>query len=373
MPSSTSSSDASAVSSDIPHADWSRALWAALLVAIAVMGAIELGLRARGYSPTVQDSPELWSLHRRQASNTSDRHLILIGASRVQLDLDLRVLREETGLHPIQLAIDGGSFVPVLSDLAADPSMRSSILVDYVDHVLEGPGFDALAAEWVALHRSRPQPWEAPSLATETWLGHAVRSRLASFADGATAMTSLVSRLISPNRTEQYLRTQPDRSRLADYSRVRMPEFAISRAAHHIGRADLAGEQIIILERQSRIAAAIADTAPTQLSDTILRRIDAVARDVETIQARGGRVVFVRFPTSGAILAYDQRRFPASIMQTFRDRVPAPVLSFEEHVTLTGFDCPDGSHLDQRDRARFTRALARELAATGALATPSPP
>ena len=42
-------------------------------------------------------------------------------------------VRARTGLAPVQLAIDGSSFVPVLDGLARDPSIRGTVIVGFID------------------------------------------------------------------------------------------------------------------------------------------------------------------------------------------------------------------------------------------------
>ena len=44
-----------------------------------------------------------------------------------------------------------------------------------------------------------------------------------------------------------------------------------------------------------------------------------------------------------------------------RDSSSHPAIHFEDYPGLSGYDCPDGSHLDVRDARKFTRALVRIL------------
>ena len=83
---------------------------------------------------------------------------------------------------------------------------------------------------------------------------------------------------------------------------------------------------------------------------------------------RGGRVVFVRFPTSGAGSEVDKRNFPkADFWDVFEKASGALVLHHEDVPRLRGFTTPDWSHLDQVDAARFTGALLAELVDRGIL------
>ena len=88
----------------------------------------------------------------------------------------------------------------------------------------------------------------------------------------------------------------------------------------------------------------------------------AIANMVSRIEARGGHVVFTVFPTSGLVRAADERRFPRSrYWERFIRTVDAPAVHFADVPALSGFICPDGSHLDARDQAAFTRALVATL------------
>lgn len=352
MPSSISSSDA-------PDAAWGRILGLALLLALGLAAATEIGLRVKGIRPTVPDSAALWSRQRERAWHP--RALVLIGASRMQLDVDLDVLRERTGLEPIQLAIDGTSFVPVLLDLGADNAFRGTVLVDFTDQSAFDPGTDADALAWLKAHRDSAFA-VAPSAWIEGRLAAFARRRLAAFADGATPISSWTQRILGRGGERQYLETRPDRSRLADYRQVQMPEFRYERALRHIRRGDLATPGITAAHLDAAIADAIATTMPAQPGAGEEARLAAIGQAVERIQARGGRVVFVRLPTDGFVRDYDRVRWPeAQFEMRFRERVAAPWIDSADHPSLAIFATPDGSHLDRRDRPAFSAALAEVL------------
>lgn len=135
MPLSTSSFER-----PLPDMPWLRIFAAALLICIIFITLMEIRLAQLGYHSTVLDSPGRWAKERARASQLGEKALILIGASRIQLGIDLDTLRRETGLEPVQLAIDGSSFVPILQDLANDPTIRGTILVDYYPESIEGAG-----------------------------------------------------------------------------------------------------------------------------------------------------------------------------------------------------------------------------------------
>ena len=70
----------------------------------------------------------------------------------------------------------------------------------------------------------------------EKSLTELLHESLLSFADGATPLMSLQWRIIPNEKAGQYLITLPDRSMLADYSLVAMPEFYYKRVARNLGQ-----------------------------------------------------------------------------------------------------------------------------------------
>ena len=103
-----------------PSSGVGDALLAAVLMSRARIAMMEAVLSLRGFRPTAVDDEPTWILQRHRASTLGPRALILVGASRIQIGIDIDALRDVTGLEPVQLAIDGSSFTLVLKELAAD-------------------------------------------------------------------------------------------------------------------------------------------------------------------------------------------------------------------------------------------------------------
>jgi hypothetical protein len=322
-------------------------------------------LAHRGFRPTVVDSPELWSAQRDRASSLGSRAIILIGASRAQLDVDLATLEQDSGQIPVQLAIDGSSFLPVLADLAADDRVTGTILVDYQDSNVVWRDHEAAANQYIAFwsreqRRGRPVGFAASEFALSS-----LRQRfLRTYADGAGPMVALTHRILPPRATPQYLLTLPGRERAADYTRVPMPDFYYQRAMRNAGIAEIPPQPSL-----EAFEAALSDRidalpqAPTAAFDDNAK---AAGQFVDRIQARGGHVVFVMFPRSGLVKKADDVRFPRD---RFWDRIVAETgekgLNFSDVPALAAFYCPDGSHLDAKDRVAFTHAMAMSLLARG--------
>ena len=147
-----------------------------------------------------------------------------------------------------------------------------------------------------------------------------------------------------------YLETQADRSRLADY-----------------GRVDLKTHQKWAYDR----AYWLSNNKNLPWTEEWLEGAMELEPWVDAIRARGGRVVFVQFPTTGRLFAYDDAIFPKKeFWDAFAARTSALCIHFKDVPQLATFDCPDLSHLDRADAPRFTMELGRTLADRELLGAP---
>jgi hypothetical protein len=343
----------------LPRLHWREVLGGALAIAVAFIGIMEFRLAVRGFHPSIVDSPRAWIRQRERVDALGQRALILVGSSRVLLDLDLDTLRRETGLEPVQLAVDGSSFVPVLEGLAADPQVRGTVLVDLAENVLTIPVRPDAAYEFQAAYQH--SRGALPDFdASESYLTDWLHGRLRSYADGTRPLTALLLRILQKGPTPQYLRMLPDREVLADYSQVPQPQFYYRRVMRNLGQeVPTAGRSYRDIEND--MAARIAALPPFD-DKLFLTSLPAMADTTRNIQAHGGRVLYATFPTSGYVRLIDDKRFPRPLFwDRFTAAVSAPHLNFEDIPSLRSFYCPDGSHLDYRDRPLFTQRLVRAL------------
>ena len=83
---------------------------------------------------------------------------------------------------------------------------------------------------------------------------------------------------------------------------------------------------------------------------------------VDKIKARGGQVLFVRTPSSGAFLMGEKMGFPR---EKYWDRLLAisncPGIHFADYPAIANFICPEFSHLSQSDAIVFTKNFIKIL------------
>ena len=334
MLSSTSNSNERA-----PRLSYLRLWLTAAGLALLLLGGWEGFWRARGFAPMPNDDAGWWARSRRAADHLGPDGVVLLGSSRMQLGLDTGAFASATGIHPVQLAISLNSGIPVLRDLADDPAFRGTVICEVSE-----ANVVTVDAEPVG---SRADEWLREYHTQNVFDRFEWRMRGAVQTKFAFRLTDLSSQNLAGNLRfgrlprRPYGRMLPDRSRQADYAQSDLP--------------------VLSARNQAYIRDVLASLPPITPAEFVARgqRLREVAAKIE---ARGGRVIFVRFPTSGQILEWEVARFPKS---DYWDALAAvdrlTVLHYADYASLKDFSCPDGTHLDYRDSARFTTALVTEL------------
>jgi hypothetical protein len=317
----------------LPDGPWIRTWLLALLLAGGTLGGYEAFWRARGFVPSVHDDARLWSLARSRLHDNDPQQIVLIGASRSQLGIDTRTLAEELGeSEPIQLSVQGSSCLPVLRHLSEEESFQGIVVCDVNPwSFYRGMNTEqGVQAEYVHQFHERTGLWwaEAELLA---WVQSRLVLRLPVLAP-ANLWAGLWK---GQGPVPDFQTVLPDRCIQADYS-----------------RADPDLPQRL---RRQRERAVILPPSP----DRWARDLDMLRDMVQRIQDRGGQVVFVVMPTSGDVRDFEERHWPRRrFWDVLAARVPAETIHFADYPSLSRFRCAEGSHLDYRDAAPFTRELA---------------
>jgi hypothetical protein len=331
VPSSTSSSDFATADARLPALAWRRIWLGALCLCAAVLGAQEVLGRLAGFRPYVSDDAGLWSLQRSGVPARDRRALVFAGKSRMLLTVDLDVTRAVTGVNPRQLALVGASPVPVLRDLAADASFEGRVICEFSeDDIVWFPADPA--AERVRHHRGR-----SFSADFERRLRLLFEERVVfpapQLSPRALAGSLWQGRWPSPPAWE----SRADRWRPVDFTKL-----------------DSVALRTASVEGLVRDAALTPTPSPAEFL-AAARDVDALAR---AIQRRGGRVVFVRFPSSGRRWEFEESRLPKRLYwDVFAAGASARTIHFSDYAELARYDLPDWSHLDRKDAPGFTRAL----------------
>lgn len=365
MPSSTSSFER-----QIPALPWSRLLWTVALLSAAATAAWELRCRTWGYAPTLNDTADLWAEQRERLRPDST---VIIGDSRALFDLDLDVLEQGLGRRPLQLALAGSCAYPILADLAAQEDFRGTVLCSLVPGMWLAPGGPLVATSQQALQRYRT--W-SPAQRWSHALGVQLEARLAFLKQEDLTLPMLLKRLpiadrpgaLVPPALPPYFQTVDRERRVRMFDACAQPGPLQDRVKH--GWLPLftppPPPRYIAPEQ---FAASMQQAVEQRFADTTAA--------VQKIRARGGRVVFIRFPITGELKQLEDRATPregpwARILR----ESGAPGIHFEDHAELAAFDCPEWSHLSGPDSVEFTRRLVphlnRALTPTAVASTAAP-
>ena len=357
MPSSISSFDTAA--KRLPQLPWVKLLGGALLLAGAFVLLMESALALRGFRPTIVDSQAQWAKQRARAAQLGSRALILVGDSRMQTDLDLDVLRAGSKLEPVELALDGSSFVPVLAGLARDSEVTGTVLVGFSDvEVMRQDAASAATRYETAYEKNSTATaaaWTYRNI--EAALGDRLHAVLASYADGAGPLHTLLLRVLDPSATPQSMVTQPDRTRVIDYSRANLRSLRVRSALFELDGTAAAKLTADLDRHELALRNRIAQLQPAD-EKVYLQRSREIENLTRAIERRGGRVVFVRLPVAGNVTRIDEILYPRDrFWNQFVGISSAACLRTDDESTLREFTPPDDLHLDQRDRRAFSARL----------------
>ena len=338
MPSSTSSS-----SDRAPRDPRGLCVLTAFAIFLTGLMGLEAFWRMRGRDVEIEDSRVLWAQERVRASNGNPDTVALLGASRIQLGFSTATFQESfpdgTLVH---LAVDGAHPIATLRDLANDEAFVGTVICAVTARSFDSTRWEDQQAHVDFYHGG----FDSIDASFNHAVSGAIEHRLV-LRNHSLRLQQLLVALVRGQgfAPPPYLVTHPDRSRSADYTLVDV-------VAQREGRMKRARAAV---KRSSHL------TPQEWLSG-----LRVVEQAVQQIQQRGGRVVFVRFPTTGALWDFEEKTTPRSL---FWDRLAqstsAAVLHFQDVPEMTEFTCPDLSHLDQRDKSRFTKTLLEELVGIG--------
>lgn len=348
MPSSTSSSEP-VLERPVPARRWGALLAiAAALTALLATG-WELALRRAGFGPSIDDSPDLWAEARRRL-DADPRAIVLVGASRTLYDLDLDVLEAALGARPIQLATVGTNGLVVLEHLAADPDFAGTAIVGVVEGLFFLPPGIAERRAREGIARFEEGSW-AQRWSHALWLP--LDRRLTFLEAEQFRLGRLIEQLRLPQRAGVVWEFLPYHAVHDEERRARLwPRVETDAALRY------------------HIRAVWMTPPPLPFGPEVMRALGESGRQialgrargaVAKIRARGGKVVFVRHPSSGDVLAQERQRFPrARYWAPLLALTGAPGIHFEDHPDLV-FECPEWSHLSDADATAYSRALAPRL------------
>ena len=340
----------------IPQLPWRGLTVIVVLIVIAATTAWELYVRSIGYGPTLNDTEDLWVQMRRQVKPES---LVIIGDSRPLFDMDLDELERGLGKRPIQLSLAGSCVFPVLEELANNEQFHGTLICSIVPGMFLAPGGPLVETSQKAIDRYHKQTLAQRA---SQQLGMVLEENLAFLKQEDLTMEQLLKRLPIPNRPyahvpprfPPYFQTvdrerrtrmtescaQPDSPLAKEIQQIWLPLFTPPPPPTYVPRE-------IFLQNMGK---------------AIEGRFQNIAKAVEKLRSRGGKIVFVRFPNGGELKALEDKLNPrARDWERILKDTNAPGIYWEDHPELSTFVCPEWSHLSAGDSVEFSKRLVPHL------------
>lgn len=340
----------------IPPAPWRGIAVVIAIVVIAATTAWELYCRSIGYGPTLNDNEDLWTLRRRAVEPES---LVIIGDSRAWYDVDLDEMEKGLGKRPIQLAGGGMCGFPVLEDLANDKNFHGTIICSIVPRLFFAPPgtppFERGAKVVKRFHN------QTPAQRASQYLAMPLEEHVAFLKQEELTFDDYLKKLPIPNRPgaqvpprlPPYFGTE-DRER-----RSRM----IEECANPNGELARRIQQIWLPLFQPLPPTYVPkDVFMKKMGEAIGKRFRDIVDAVAKIRARGGKIVFVRFPHSGGLKEIEDRDTPRErTWDPLLQQTGAPGIYYSDFPELKDFQCPEWSHLSAGDSVEFSKRLVPHL------------
>jgi hypothetical protein len=313
----------------------------AIALVVSVLGAWESYSRLVGFQPLAEPDDQNWAVLRSLVGRNST---VFLGTSRSQAALDPAVWHARVGGgRAFQLAINGTSAIPILEHFAEDETFAGLLIVE-VNPALDfecDRANEARAARYIEAYRqtvSNPARWAEAFLRTRLPALVFMRPEL-SFGGWRRRL----GRTLSEKDFDGLFPKPPFWNRRADrFTPLDFTRMDYQRREGHL---------IDWLRSRGQPAAG------AELAGLVSR----VRSSVKRIERRGGIVILVHLPHCGELRRQEEARYPPSIYWAALDSALEFTVHFAVYPRLRAFSCPDGSHLDWRDSAAFTEALAEVI------------
>ncbi|PCJ57482.1 MAG: hypothetical protein COA79_15740 [Planctomycetota bacterium] len=299
----------------------------AIFIAIIFVGTSEIFWRQKNHVSFYTDSSARWSKVR--DSIYKDNTVVLLGASRMHVGFSHDTFNKTfSNYHLANLATDGSNFIPILENLANDENFKGIILISATINTLttDNPINSNLIyyqREWNIIRN------------LELYIDDKFQANLVSLNPNLTFSSILRSLKRSKKIPKKnYLNSQIDREINCDYS--------------------LADQNLFKKNNESF-------KSKTNLIKISNKNIEKINLYIKAIKNRGGKLVFIHFPISFTGQKVINNNIRYSIWKDFENKIDIPTLHYLDYPKLKRFNCPDGSHIDAKDKNKFTKDLIQIL------------
>lgn len=331
----------------MPTANLTKAALLMLCIVIASLVCWEYMWRHKGYDRGYNDDEGLWRKNRLKVYEPMDKATVFIGSSRIKFDLDIPTWEKTTGEKVVQLALHGSNPRPALVDLGNDENFKGKLIIDVTEGLFFGTWPEVGMNKRVKYFKEATPAQKASDKA-----GFALESQF----------TFLDKDLFSLNAMLIDLRI-PDRKGVRGEV-IFPPKFSYVTFDRQEVMTDTFAKDTAMQRWQTDIwtmFGALRDD-PGPGGDTLQKIFDEVRTSVAKITARGGKVIFVRTPSSGGYWDHEPIKFPR---EKYFDKLLGITgckgIHFKDYPDMANFICPEWSHLNKEQGVLYTHALIKAL------------
>ena len=331
-----------------------KAFILAIVIVIVSFSFWEIHLRNKGLKPDFDDNESLWSSSRKHVYQAQEKATVFIGSSRIKYDLDIATWKRLTGTNAVELASVGSNPRPYLENLAADTHFKGKLIID----ITEGLFFSLTQASirtpvTVVEYYKKITPAQRAS-------GYISKFLESDFVFLNKEFFSL-NGILDKNTS---LKNRPEVNN--------PPDFPIEFRFTTYERQNIISDKMITdTALQNKVKNIWASNRKLNKQvpisgyklDSILNR---VRDEINLIKARGGQVLFVRTPSCGTYLEFENTNYPRAL---YWDRLltvtNCPGIHFADYPAMDHLQCPEFSHLSHPDAIIYTENLIHILEQKG--------
>lgn len=321
---------------------------ASILVIIAV-ACWELFVRSKGFDTNFDDGGPIWAHKRAMVYEPADQATVFIGSSRIKFDLDVETWESLTGDHAIQLACVGSNPIPVLKDLAEDKKFKGKLIVDVTEGIFFSTSpFNTSSPEKNIKYYKDQTPAQRASF----FLNRGLESVFAFLDKDRLSMNAELDNLEIPDRKGVF----PNVIFPVDFGRIKF------------SRQEYMTESFVADSSHQNKVKGLWDFFDSMDKDPPIsgKKLDSIMMNVikyvDQIQSRGGKILFVRTPSSGSVLEREKKGYPREqYWDQLLARTGCPGIHYADYPAIASFICPENSHLSQEQAKVFTKALIKIL------------
>lgn len=318
----------------------------ALLLGIASLTAWEFYVRSEGYLSELDDNKALWAIQRAKVDKLTTEDVILLGSSRVHFDIQLNEWEASTGIRPVMLASDGTTPTPVFQDIVENSQFNGTVIIGVA------PG----------LFFSQPEKgfmWDRPSKRLQHYYEQTYAQRANHYLS-----VPLERNFSFLNASEEEWSDDIDLKTLVNNITIgnRIPKgrppfnnFGFVDEDRNVTMFEKTKTDTAFANGIIKIWLGGAARRPAPVLDSVVLYYKPL---LATFKKRGGNVIFLRCPSSGANRELEHKTIPrTAYWDTLIQQTEAFGYHFEDYPTLNQFICPEQSHLFTPDARVFTKEL----------------